>query len=255
MPRGEYSNNEVTLVPGFLRGFRAWGLGLFNDAPTLTGTIQTGYVWQPGRNEADCLVRSYGGRGIVHPCPSPKCSCGLYARYLDRHHRYVGVTGIIKVTGDIVLGTAGFRAQYAEIEALYLDDEALQEYLTAVRIAGRFPIGLGRVRIDRPSESDFPAWGKASNIVELVAARYGVKVYPSAAEAQAAFPFPSVEGLIPSEPEPEPDIDPYSSAWWRINGPLIWGPPLSPSAPLSPYRGERKKLKPVPLSPRHWRTK
>lgn len=255
MPRGEYNNDSVTLVPGFLRGFRAWGLGFQYDAPTLVGAIQVNYAWHPERNEADCPVKRYdAGWPIeqVHQPPALRCGCGFYARVVDDEHRYIGVKGIIKATGNIILGTKGFRAQYAEIEAFYVDD-SLDEYLGCVRGADLAPPWASWARF--AGTGPLPSWGaghNATSLLEMLAIKYGVNVYSSAAEAQMAFPFPSVEGLIPPESEPEPEFNPYVRGWLHTTGPLVWGPP---SPPLSPYRGERKRLKPVPFSPRRWRTK
>lgn len=253
MPRGDYSSDSVTLVPGFLRGFRAWGLGFQFDQPTLVGAVQTSFAWQPGRNEASCpgpaLTGAWPTR--IHSAPGPRCGCGFYARF-DEEHGYIGVKGIVKVTGDIVLGTKGFRAQYAEIEAFYLDDEGLSEYLHCVRTARSVPpFGLGRVNRGYEAGGELPSWGRgktAADLLEYLATDYKVKIYPSAAAAQEDFPFPSVEGLLPPEPEPVPE--PLTHAWPPAK-PLVWGPPL-------PWHREKLlKRTPIklPFKPRHWRTK
>ena len=254
MPQGEYSGDDVTLVPGFLRGFRAWGLGFQFNVPTLTGVVQTGYPWQPGLNEGDCLVKRSHAMGLTnascgHPTPSPNCACGLYARFVDDQHRYIGVKGIVKATGNVILGTKGFRAQYAQIEAFYVDG-SVREYLDAARGNSSRLFGLGLQPF-----SNIPSWARCTpmELLELFASDYGVKIYDSAAAAREAFPFPSVEGLLPPEPEPEPGPapNPYVRTWPFTTPPLVWGPPQSP------YRGERKKLKPIPYPNRlrHWRTK
>lgn len=248
MPRGDYSSESVTLVPGFLRGFRAWGLGFQFDQPTLVGAVQTSFAWQPGRNEANCPVGPFSSN---HSSPSPKCACGFYARF-DEEHGYIGVKGIVKVTGDIVLGTKGFRAQYAEIEAFYIDN-GLSEYLHCVRTARSVPpFGLGRVNLSYEAGGGLPSWGRgktAADLLEYFATDYKVKIYPSAAAAQADFPFPSVEGLLPPEPEAAPD--PVLNVWPLTSTPLVWGPPL-------PWHRE-KTLKRTPVKTpfrfRHWRTR
>jgi hypothetical protein len=71
-------------------------------------------------------------RLLAHQIPSngPDCkTCGFYALHNLRQfreavagHMYIGpaatIYGSIKATGAVIIGTKGFRAQYAEIEAL-----------------------------------------------------------------------------------------------------------------------------------------
>jgi hypothetical protein len=54
------------------------------------------------------------------PAPSAKCSCGFYGRYDIQGALYQGgdVTGVIEVSGRVILGTKGVRAERARIVAL-----------------------------------------------------------------------------------------------------------------------------------------
>lgn len=243
MGEGPYTSDSTTLVPGFVRGFRAWALGFSSNVPTLAGAVHSGYLWQPGRNKAECRVGSFGahdGRPISIGVPDPHCSCGLYARFADDRHGYIGVKGIVKATGNIVLGTEGFRAQYAEVEAFYVDN-TLEEYLRAVNhnlalFPGYFPKGqpiITRSGACVITSEAAPLWVRrksAASLLELFASDYGVKIYPSAEAAREAFPFPSIEELIGSwslprkPPERKQHQYPGSSPWSAQRRPLRWQP-------------------------------
>ena len=119
----DFAGAEHELVPGVLRGYRAWRW----QEGRLIACNWDG-TWEPGRNEARCL--RYQGCGVpecascaayIHPEPVPysPCACGFYAKHKPGGYDSRGsVIGVIKAYGKVVLGTLGFRAQYAEIEAL-----------------------------------------------------------------------------------------------------------------------------------------
>jgi hypothetical protein len=120
----DYSSHEIAAVPGALRGYRIW-------YPTVNGrqlrSIAIGAsFWNPGVNEATCY---FPYNCFPHAIPRKSCKCGFYAKHtleaLERDFGYqrlhVLAYGSIKAYGRVVLGTAGFRAQYAEIEALFVD--------------------------------------------------------------------------------------------------------------------------------------
>ena len=102
----EYGDVEQTMVPGTLRGYREW-------TPTPEGLLAMNFSlnWDPGVNTATCI------HGYMHTAPNSECTCGFYAKHLPV---ISSVSGVIKASGTVILGTLGFRAQYAEIEALYL---------------------------------------------------------------------------------------------------------------------------------------
>lgn len=71
------------------------------------------------------------GRASVMPFPSDhripdaKCLCGLYGWYNPQYalHEHTGdVVGVIEVSGRILMGTMGFRAERARIIAIALND-------------------------------------------------------------------------------------------------------------------------------------
>jgi hypothetical protein len=133
----EYDNADTKdLVPGTLRGYRAWTL---DGHLTELRSITMDYGWFPGYNpSATCfhytksVVSGPGFKGTMwkspHLAPAPRCSCGYYATYsLQNLYVYKDwpniidsgyVIGTVKAYGSVVLGTIGFRAQYMEIEAL-----------------------------------------------------------------------------------------------------------------------------------------
>lgn len=120
----EYTGPEHLLVPGTLRGYRAWRL----DGSFLRSVVDAG-VWQETGNTADC--GRFDSRLMIigpevldyHRTPDRHCTCGFYAK----HHLSAVegefnlrqfLHGSIKAYGKVILGTKGFRAQYADIEAL-----------------------------------------------------------------------------------------------------------------------------------------
>jgi hypothetical protein len=56
-----------------------------------------------------------------HVAPEPDCTCGIYGWYRQWEARRThtgSVTGTIKVSGDVIMGSRGLRAQRATIEAI-----------------------------------------------------------------------------------------------------------------------------------------
>jgi len=118
----DFTGTEHELVPGVLRGYRAWR---WYEGRLIA--CNWGEAWGPGRNEARCLRYKACGvpecavcRSKNHgPIPASSCACGFYAKHKPGDYDPRGsVLGVIKAYGKVVLGTLGFRAQYAEIEAI-----------------------------------------------------------------------------------------------------------------------------------------
>jgi hypothetical protein len=132
---------EIQTVPGTLRGYRAWQvdrdwrfLGLHNTG--LVSLSDSHYSWNPREPQrAECMLGGWDCdcglrfcpccKSRSHRSPAVGCSCGYYATYDPRSYRqHVGtfgtfVHGCIKAYGRISLGTRGFRAEYAQVEAVY----------------------------------------------------------------------------------------------------------------------------------------
>ena len=113
---GPYTGDQV-LVPGSMRAYRAWRFREGLMSVTATGN------WHTGRNEAQCHVlrvsppfrpREFHGKG---------CTCGFYGLhqpswYEAYYYDASMIRGCFKATGQVVVGSTGLRAQFAEIEAL-----------------------------------------------------------------------------------------------------------------------------------------
>lgn len=131
---------EVVPLVASIRGYRWWRLG--SDG-TLMSPWRGPIGWSPGPNVASCLAR----RGMLgwkmsrmpHPsgCPAPDCECGFYALHglpeinegLDKSiweidaatsgGRHGLVLGVVEGFGRVLIGTAGWRARFARVLALF----------------------------------------------------------------------------------------------------------------------------------------
>lgn len=76
--------------------------------------------WKPGINQAKCRVYHF-----PHEAPVPPCTCGLYAYRGSQKYPISGIKiggfiyGTVALSGRVLIGTRGFRAQYAEIIELH----------------------------------------------------------------------------------------------------------------------------------------
>lgn len=132
----QYDGASRQLVPGTLRGYRAWcrpSLDLISGEPTtaLLKSVSMHFYWPPGPTRAECF-----GTGLLenlsystHPAPVEGCSCGYYATYglqdlpIFQSWPYMGdmySIGSVNAFGKIALGTRGFRAEFMTIESLAL---------------------------------------------------------------------------------------------------------------------------------------
>lgn len=152
------SNDQATLVPNALTCYRHFGLGA-NPSVELTPMNRTSsrdysYVPEGGVFTATCQAfRSYGGctcgmcrsarREETHASPNKECRCGFYAHYLPTSDFYPGmrwgvapglfmdrmphglamVRAVVEMTGTVILGTKGVRAQKMRVKALAVDWE------------------------------------------------------------------------------------------------------------------------------------
>jgi hypothetical protein len=144
-----YSGAGNLVVPDFLRGYRCWRLN--KDSLELYPLHVNLGPWREGKLQAYCSSDpnrphygiSYGAGykdgnrphrddWVKTPAPQASCTCGIYATYKCEGYRYQLpnfwsynpgpsriVHGCIKATGRAILGESGFRAQKAEIEALW----------------------------------------------------------------------------------------------------------------------------------------
>src|SRR6185503_9524088 len=129
---------ESTLVLGTITGYKAWnfpnGLAQYSDVDKLPWgdysilrSCQGNVRWKVHKTTAHCLNQYKRGKGkFTHShseAPHPKCSCGIYAFYhpydvLQSFHLSTSIFGAFTGWGNTILGTKGFRIQYAKICAL-----------------------------------------------------------------------------------------------------------------------------------------
>lgn len=141
------------LVPGTLRGYRAWRMddrGRLWSIHSAWPGAESEDFWTTARYEAQCRIdmmrlpsfawplipQSSSDRPTYtcSPAPGRDCKCGIYASYNAYDYRHsvpkfwhedesgrgnYFVHGCVKATGRMVLAVKGFRAQYAQIEALW----------------------------------------------------------------------------------------------------------------------------------------
>lgn len=130
-------DGQSLLVPSELRGYRCWRLTAADD---YADSLQLYPIhadlspaWPQRRSVAACDRSLSGAVDHLGAPPSRTCKCGFYATYLPRLYashlpeiwqfygdkRRVFIHGSILASGRIILGTKGFRAQYARVEALF----------------------------------------------------------------------------------------------------------------------------------------
>jgi hypothetical protein len=159
---------EPALVPGELRGYRQWRC----VGPQLLALNIAHGEWIRPELEAVCRRAIFCGHSVpAHQAPDKACGCGIYGWYgpdsvwRQGYWNQGGVFGVIAVSGRVLLGDYGFRAQRARIVALAADVEVpgLREYWTS----------------------------------------RGVEVFGSRAKLIAAYPPDDVGELLGHEPAPE----------------------------------------------------
>jgi hypothetical protein len=122
-----------------LRGYRWWRVGA---GGRLRSPWHGDMLWRPGLNEAACgahrrLRDRIAGRPVhTDPVPCEGCRCGFYAVHsLPDEGKWLGLTwelrvgssgarhalvfGVARAAGSVLLGRKGWRAQQAEVIALY----------------------------------------------------------------------------------------------------------------------------------------
>jgi len=208
-----YSGWGELTVPGEVTGYRAWRPVLGETVPALSAYTND-YRWQPGKNTASCNSGNYYALRKEHNNVSPDkaCTCGFYARTEDDQHGYsLGIDGVIKASGRLILGQTGFRAEFARIVALYKNP-------------------LWDERIGRRSINE----GYAENWDELLSAtseRYAIPIFQSFKEASEAFPPEDLSAFRkePSQPAmgdvlrvSQITITQLNAAGWPVSGSAVY---------------------------------
>lgn len=197
----QFTAEPVALVPGTLRGYRAWKVTLEMGLVS----VSHDYVWPPTL-EATCA------RSGVHPVPAPTCSCGIYACHQPGDEQVRGrselhpgstVTGVIEAWGRVQLGARGFRAQHARIIAL---EFALPTYARFGSGTRWTTIGMLEPRYELPDgrivrESELHKYWNDPKDWQLMLMRHyrGVRIFRDRAAMLEAFPPIDVSGLAPEK--------------------------------------------------------
>lgn len=145
-PKGEFSSLGQLPAHSTVYGLREF---LIRKDGLLSGVIYK-KAWTPGVNRAVCLI--YAKSGIPNPQslhdprldtynilpdhPMDKCHHGFYAYYdgsTDYHDAFKTVGGVIRGWGEAVVGTKGFRVQYAQIMGLVFGEEPTRAQRERVR--------------------------------------------------------------------------------------------------------------------------
>jgi hypothetical protein len=181
-------------------------------------------------------------RLLAHQIPSngPDCkACGFYALHNLRQfreavagHMYIGpaatIYGSIKATGTVIIGTKGFRAQYAEIEALagpnaepyakYYDVPWFPEGLDS--LARAFPATTVE-GVDEPvAVADFGYYSYATDLPGFSPPVTGPTSDPGPTEPDRDVPNPKlVADPIPVDPDPAGGLRKWlNPRTWRSRG-------------------------------------
>ena len=117
-PISGFDSPETKLFVEPFIGWRGWQW----DAHRQRLVSFNSEVWNPGDElHARCIVGSY------HDAPALDCNCGIFSmkdpRWLANHvpvENRQTVIGTIKIWGNIVGGSKGWRAEWAMIDALYV---------------------------------------------------------------------------------------------------------------------------------------
>lgn len=139
-----------------------------------------GVPWEPGEElHAECR----GGVPKRHSSPDPNCNCGIFSMMrpedLQRHVRVENrntVIGTIKVWGDVIVGSHGYRAEYAMIDSLYVpcSDAELEQ------------VQLMRFMYDIDGDKN-PTYLR-SVVADAIEAEYGVTVFRHDPREDISFP-------------------------------------------------------------------
>lgn len=186
--RGMGGFDGADLVAGTALGYRWWSLKapLLHLSPSgaaedwkpglLRGAKD---FWKPGINLAQCLQHQHSFEEIPHDA----CADGFWAYWEIQQHDLgaagsLPVIGVVRASGQVIVGPRGFRAQKAEIIALHLPFR-IQPDLPATRPLAR-----------RPSSPPRPQARFTGRVIS----------FPGAPPVP-----PSLGGPAPAPPPPEPE--------------------------------------------------
>lgn len=106
-----------------LRGFTIRDYGLLRS-PRLTPLTKSS-PWHRGVNKAACNQAMGSGWALgKHEAPHQECACGFWAfpdplSFIRNANSYlISVLGIVKLWGRVVVGSEGYRSEFAQILAI-----------------------------------------------------------------------------------------------------------------------------------------
>ena len=162
---------------GMVRGYRAYQLDVFTDAPIvfegmdghpiggydhvgncdvlLRGAIDT--IWEGRRLQADCAgYRVFRSQGFASPGQAAfhlrqgDCACGIYATFAAPAVKPHAVIARCCLWGAVVVHETGYRAQFAEIEELFVDQAMSDNVVAALERRYEVPVTrMGLPRLER----------------------------------------------------------------------------------------------------------
>lgn len=132
----------VPLVAGHIMGMRSFTVDMLGR---LHGPVQSGYIYRPGVNTAQCVRSWYLGSGrqaagcfeVRDAKRFENCACGFYSYWngQDNHSTYNTLTAIVKCTGMVTIGQHGMRAEKLEVVAIRQPGPSVRLRLAAIALA------------------------------------------------------------------------------------------------------------------------
>lgn len=265
-PLQDLCTGPEQLVPGVLRGYRTWRLNGFGQ---LTSTAQH-YTWGPtagalcsrggpcGCGNSQCVFTQASGNG--HEAPSVDCGCGLYGWYAPDDSRIVPshVFGCIEVSGRVLLGTHGFRAERARILGLVTIPKGTPRAWRDYRAAGarffdsreqlleQFPPDDVSALVDHTCTPECAASedSPAAVLAQVAQAMYG-------AGAAQVFQY-AAGGWMPAPPAPPPAPAQTPPPPTPLPPPGSFATPLGPLTPQDAALQARQQRNTGPRPRRRW---
>lgn len=161
-------------------------------------------------------------------CPMPDCTCGFYAYYEQSMHILKSETfacsiplhAVVQVSGRVLMGTRGVRAEKMRIEAIALNAEdayrssllpySMRNYITSQLMTEDVRAELRKTILEEKRAFDWDnadtvygdkyhaVWteARALTILQSISLVYGVIAYPTVAAMWEACPKPDIDHLI-----------------------------------------------------------
>lgn len=227
---GVGDGDAVPLVPGALVAFRHYFVKQGQpplDEPTLVPMAAPPNgdwdVYDPQRSvQGNFTAYCHGGYGHArlackpdHPSPSLDCTCGFYASYfpdtdfyksstwalssdgLGADPTWVTVRAVVEVSGKVIAGALGVRAEKIRIKALAVDWSKYEEkydpyHLTYIQPA---PLTVNFRRRRELSGRSSEVYERCDQTVREAAGRYGARFYGSVDEMHADHPQQDLKHL------------------------------------------------------------